>query len=87
MPTARRPLLADAHCHRHTHAYAYGLTLTHTDGDCCCETNTISSADPASSAASDAIGTNVLSLPSTANLRVAGLKYKTKALTTFVGFG
>jgi hypothetical protein len=63
VPTARRPLLADAHCHRHTHAYAYGLTLTHTDGDCCCETNKISSADPASSAASDAIGTNVLSLP------------------------
>jgi hypothetical protein len=77
VPTARRPLLADTHCHRHTHAY----------GDCCCETNKISSVDPASGAASDAIGTNVLSLPSTANLYVAGLKHSVKALTIFVAFG
>jgi hypothetical protein len=85
VPTARRPLLADAHCHRHTHAY--GLTLTHSDGDCFCETNKISSVDPASGAASHAIGTNVLSLPSTANLYVAELTHSVKALTIFVVFG
>ena len=44
VPTARRPLLADAHRHRHTHAY--GLTLTHSDGDCCCETNGSPRFDP-----------------------------------------
>ena len=66
MPTARRPLLADAHCHRHTHAY--DLTLSHTDGDCCCETNEISSVDPASGAASDSIDMDDVVPPSTAGL-------------------
>ena len=69
------------------HAYSHGHTEIFTDGDSFCETDQITSAPPGSDGASDAIATNTLSRPSSANLRDTRLNQSVKTLTIFSVFG
>ena len=86
-------MLADAYCTPFTHTqrftYSHRFTDTHrlTNVDSCWETYATTAVEPKPSSASNAIAGQALSLPSSANLGVAGLKRSAKALTTFVVFG